>query len=173
MSTPDRTELARIRYETAKEIFERGQYREAVSLLENACVLVDRGTPLGGEIQIWLVTAHQAVGDLKSAVSLCRKLSRHPHLTTRQQSRRLLAILEAPRLAMRPEWNVNIPDLSNLEESVASDRKGSSRPLKRKPRPLPAPQPIDPSQINTQDNRFVWVALLASLAILSSLLWLA
>ncbi|MGC9503028.1 hypothetical protein [Baaleninema sp.] len=173
MSTPDRTDLARIRYETAKDLFERGQYRDAVTLLDQACALVDRGTPLGGEIQIWLVTAYQAVGDLKAATRLCRKLSRHPHITTRQQSRRLLAILEAPRLAMRPEWNVNIPDLSSLEESTASDRKGSNRPLKRKPRPLPPPKPIDPSEINTQDNRFVWVALLASLAILSSLLWLA
>lgn len=173
MSTPDRTELARIRYETAKDLFERGQYRDAVSLLENACALVDRGTPLGGEVQIWLVTAHQAVGDFNSAIALCRKLSRHPHITTRQQSRRLLAILEAPRLAARPEWNVNIPDLSNLEESAPSDRKGSSRPLKRKPRPLPPPKPIDPSTINTQDNRFVWIALLTSLVILSSLLWFA
>jgi len=172
---PDRLELARIRYETAKEVFERGQYRATITLLEEASQLVDRDTPLGGEVQIWLVTAYQAVGDLKVAIALCRQLSRHPNIKTRQQSRRLLAILEAPRLSLRPDWKVNIPDLSNLDESQAIDRKGSSalRPSKpRKPRPLPPPPPIDPSQIDTRENNFIWVALLGSLFILSSFLWL-
>jgi hypothetical protein len=142
--------------------------------LEKASALCDRATPLGGDIQIWLVTAYQAVGDDKSAISLCRKLIRHPNWATRQQSRRLLAILEAPRLTARPEWNVSIPDLSSVEESLSRDRKGaSSATPRRKPRPIAAPPPIDPSEINRKDNSFLWFALVSSLLIVGSLVWLS
>ncbi len=172
MSTPEATDLARIHYETAKEQFEMGQYRQAVTSLERASALIERASPLGGDIQIWLITAYQAVGDYPAALSLCRKLARHPNWATRQQSRRLLAILEAPRLASRPEWNVSIPDLNSAEVAQPSDRKGSnpSGPRRPKPRPIREPEPIDPSQINRSDNQFIWFALISSLLILTALL---
>lgn len=175
MSTPDATDLARINYETAKEQLEQGQYRQAVTCLEQASVLIERASPLGGDIQIWLVTAYQAVGNYPAAIALCRQLGRHPNWATRQQSRRLLAILEAPRLASRPEWNVSIPDLNEAEVAQPSDRKGSnpSGPRRSKPRPMAEPEPIDPSQINRSDNRFLWFALISSLLILGGLVGLS
>lgn len=174
MSSSDSIELARLEYEAAKVQFERGQYRDAVVRLEKASALCERATPLGGDIQIWLVTAYQAVGDDKSAIALCRKLNQHPHISTRQQSRRLLAILEAPRLTTRPEWNVTIPDLSGADKSLDRDRKGTNaRSPRRKPRPLPKPPPIDPSEIERGDNRFIGFGIAISLLILSSLLWLS
>lgn len=175
MSTPDATDLARINYETAKEQLEQGQYRQAVTCLEQASALIERASPLGGDIQIWLVTAYQAVGDYPAAIALCRQLGRHPNWATRQQSRRLLAILEAPRLASRPEWNVSIPDLNEAEVAQPSDRKGSnpSGPRRSKPRPMAEPEPIDPSQINRSDNRFLWFALISSLLILGGLVGLS
>ncbi|OAB56770.1 hypothetical protein AY600_13905 [Phormidium willei BDU 130791] len=175
MSTPEATDLARLHYETAKEQFEMGQYRPAVTSLERASALIERASPLGGDIQIWLITAYQAVGDYPAALSLCRQLTRHPNWATRQQSRRLLAILEAPRLASRPEWNVSIPDLNSADLAEPSDRKGSnpSSPRRPKPRPIRQPEPIDPSQINRSDNQFIWFALISSLLILTALLGLS
>ncbi len=176
MSSPDASDLARINYETAKEEFEQGRYRQAVTLLEQASALSERASPLGGDIQIWLVSAYQSVGDYPAAIGLCRQLSRHPNWATRQQSRRLLAILEAPRLASRPEWNVSIPDLNNAEVAQPGDRKGANPTGGRrppKPRPIREPDPIDPSQINRSDNQFVWFALISSLLILGGLIGLS
>ncbi len=129
-------------------------------------------------MQIWLVTAYEALGERSQALDLCRRLTRHPDYQTRSQSKRLLYILEAPQLKMRPEWLTQIPDLTNLE---AGDGKGGSasrftsmaprRPPEPKPFTLPAPP--DPTQVNTRDNQFVWVALGLAALVLGSLVWLS
>jgi hypothetical protein len=38
---------------------------------------------------------------------------------------------------------------------------------------MPEPEPIDPSQINTRDNGFLWVALAGVVLVLGGLWWLA
>jgi hypothetical protein len=130
---------------------------------------------LGGEIQTWLVTAYEAAGQRSEAIALCRVISRHPDLNTRKQGKRLLYILEAPKLKSRPEWLTQIPDLTNLAESDNQDRKGFSTSQRRSQPAQPTFQlePLDPGQVNTEDNRFIWVALVAvMLVLLGSLLWL-
>jgi tetratricopeptide (TPR) repeat protein len=174
--TTENLELAQTQYQTGKAAFERGQYRQAVESLEQAVKLVARGTALGGEMQIWLVTAYQAAGKQTEAIALCQTLEAHPDLKTRKQSRRLLYILQAPQLKTRPEWLSQIPDLTDLEDST-SDNKGSSRfsstPAKpARLRSRPEPEPVDLSQVNTKDNGFVWVAFGAIAAILTALIWL-
>jgi tetratricopeptide (TPR) repeat protein len=166
-------ELARVQYRIGREAFERGQYRQAVQSLEKAVGLVGRGTRLGGEIQIWLVTAYEAAEQRSEAIALCEQLVRHPDRETRKQGRRLLYILKAPRLKIRPEWLTQIPDLTTLEEGDRAYQGASAPVVKRPPRPKPKPdpEPIDLSQVNTQDNRFVWVALVAIALILGSLIW--
>ncbi len=173
---PERLEIVKAQYQLGKQAFECGQYRESVEKLEKASALVNRNSPLGGEIQIWLVTAYQALGRVRDGISLCRSLSKHPNLETRTTSRRLLYILEAPKLEMSPEWVTNIPDLSKLEDSAIQDRRGANpiKSKKRSPRrPQPEPEPIDWSQVKTEDNGFIWIALMGVLAILGSLAWLA
>lgn len=175
--TTEQIELAKSHYLAGKDAFERGQYRQSAQSLEKAIGLVSRGSRLGGEMQIWLVTAYEALGQQAEAIALCEQLSRHPDFDTRKQGRRLLYILKAPRLQIRPEWMTQIPDLGSLEDSEQGN-KGMSRYANtpkqpRKPRAKPELEPIDWSQINTQDNRFVWVALGAIILILGSLAWLS
>ncbi len=157
----DQRTIARQQYELGKLAFERGQYRQAVQLLEKAVSLVDRISPFGGEVGIWLVTAYQAQGQMQDAITLCRQVTRHPDSVTAKQARRLLYILEAPQLKLRPEWITPIPDLSSLEEGGSGKGLSQYAPPKRSrpPKPSPKPEPVDLSQVNTRENGFVWLGL--------------
>jgi len=153
--------LARQRYGSGKLAFERGEYRQAVQCFETAASLVDNLSPFSGEVQIWLVTAYQARGQMEEAIALCRRTAHHPDYITAKQARRLLYILEAPKLKSRPEWMTSIPDLSQLEQGAPSKGLSQMQPPKRsrKPKPKPKPEPVDLSQVNTADNGFVWLGL--------------
>lgn len=156
--------LARTFYETGKAAFEAGEYRQAVSLLEKAIALVPKTSILSGEAGIWLVMAQDAGGHHEDAVSLCSQLTKHPHLETAQQGKRLLYILNAPKLQTRPEWKTEIPDLSRMEEGDRVPSKLTNYPRKKKKKkntqedPLDL-EPIDWSQIDMKDNQFVGIAL--------------
>lgn len=173
MST-ENLEICQSEYQAGKRAFERGEYRAAVQHLETANANVGFNSRLGGEVQIWLVTAYQAVGEQQEAIALCKKLTRYPSLSIRQQARRLLSILEAPQLHTRPEWVIEIPDLQSLAESDRQDRRGSSAVVKSTPRKRPQTmESVDLSQVNTQDNRFIWVALIGIFLTLAGLIWLS
>ena len=152
--------------------FEHGNYRQAVTCLETALAAVEPRSALGGEIQMWLVTAYEASGNLTAAIELCTKLGAHPKLETRQESKRILYILQAPALKQRPDWISNIPDLKDIEENTkakgggSSSRKSRSIPVRK----LPPPPPIDPSEINTQDNGFLAVTLVLGIVLMG---WIA
>ncbi len=174
----EQLDLATTDYKIGKDAFERGEYRKSVQYLERASALTDPGSRFGGEVQIWLVTAYEAAGQRSEAIALCQKISRHPDIKTRQQGKRLLYILEAPKLQTRPEWLTEIPDLSKLSDSEAKDSRGVSKfgtatppKLTQKSRPA-IPEPVDLNQVNTQDNLFIWVALMAAGLIVGGLAWL-
>jgi tetratricopeptide (TPR) repeat protein len=175
--TTEQRDLAQREYQAGKTAFERGDYRQAVMYLERSNALVEPGSKLGGEMQIWLVTAYEAAGQRTEALTLCRKACQHPDLTTRKQGRRLLYILEAPRLKTRPEWLTEIPDLGTIEENESDRDFGRSKfapatPRKRvEKKPSVVPEEVDLSQVNTKDNAFVWVALVAGIAIVAGLVW--
>jgi tetratricopeptide (TPR) repeat protein len=158
-------------YLQGQAAFERGEYQQAVQCLEAALTQVEPRSAIGGEIQMWLVTAYEANGKMSEAIELCTKLTTHPRLETRQESKRILYILQAPALVRREEWITKIPDLQDLEENNSS--RGSSPPGPRRFAPrrsLPPKPPIDPSEINTQDNGFIALMLIISLALLGGLL---
>ncbi|NEP57656.1 MAG: hypothetical protein F6K31_11630 [Symploca sp. SIO2G7] len=156
-------EQFRIEYQAGKAAFEGGEYRISVQRLKAATALVNPNSRLGGEVQIWLVTAYNANGQAPEATALCRRLSKHPDLETRKQSKNLLYILEAPQLQRRAEWLTQIPDLAGLSDSDPRTRRGSSNLAiaKRNPQKPLEIETVDPSEINTKDNQFIWVALLA------------
>lgn len=167
----EQLERATLEYAAGQQAFERGNYAQSVHCFERAVLLAKKGTPLGGEIQTWLVNAYAAADRQHDAIALCQSLSRHPDSETRKQGKRLLYILKAPRLQLRPEWKTEIPDLANLEEGsqvIASRYSQSSR---RQPPPINPPPPIDPSQINHQDNRFLWLALGLIAGLMAVSLW--
>lgn len=158
-------------YQSGQIAFERGDYRQAVSSLLAAVAQVQPNTRIGGEVQVWLVTAFEAAGQIPEAKVLCQKLSNHPNLETRQASQRLLYIMQAPELTRREEWLTKIPDLSHLEGG--DDKFGvnsTSAPSPPQPRSIDEKYaPVDLSQVNTQDNNFIAIALLVTIATLCGL----
>ncbi|GAC1496693.1 MAG: hypothetical protein NVS2B14_10660 [Chamaesiphon sp.] len=170
MSSENKDQL-RVEYEAGKAAIENGQYRQAVQHLEAASSLVVHNSPQGGEVQIWLVTAYEAAGYRTEAIALCKQLGHHPDLETRKQSKHLIYIMEAPQLNRRPEWLTQIPDLTALADGDEKFRQGSAAPNRNRSQRQPlVSEPIDLNKVNTKDNRFIWVALVAASLLLGSLI---
>lgn len=168
----EQLEIVKNEYQAGRVNFERGQYGQAVRNLEAASALADRNSRLGGEVQMWLVTAYEAAGQSPEAIALCKQLCRHPHQSTRQQAKRLLYILEAPKLETRPEWLVQIPDLAAIDRNETIAFKAADTAVKGPPKKKPpVPEPIDLSQVNTKDNSFLWIALLGIALTIAGLLF--
>ncbi len=160
----------------AQDAFERGNYRQAVAEFEQAVKLANPNGALGGEISLWLVNAYAAANEQQKAVALCKVLTRHPDLATRQQSKRLLYILNAPRLKLKEEWQTRIPDLSELAEdrNRTFNLSQYAPPTNPQPRrPKVEVEPEDLSQMNTRDNGFLWLALTAIALLVGGLIWWA
>jgi hypothetical protein len=160
--------------------FEAGYYSQATAQFEKGIPLAEAGTALQGELRIWLVMSHEAAGDRDRALELCRLIGRHPDPETRQQAKRLLYILEAPKLRMNPEWLTQIPDLTEITSN--KENKAWSRPVVNLSPPKPPkvkppegyviPEPTDPSKVNMGDDRSWFLALAGAIAVLLGvLLW--
>ncbi|BAZ14335.1 hypothetical protein NIES4071_61780 [Calothrix sp. NIES-4071] len=164
-------ELARSLYQSGVVAFENGKYREAVESLERANALVARNTRFGGEVQIWLATAYEAAGRNQDAVDLCEQLKRHPDIDTSTQAKRLQYIWKAPKLNRPKEWLTEIPDMGamsgNNDKTKFVTNTNSNTPEK-----APEKEYVDLNQVNTKDNRFIWVALIGVALTLSYLIWL-
>ncbi len=151
-------------------LFERGRYKDAIAHFQAALSLSNPIGSRGGEIQLWLVNTYIASGKEEEGLALCRKLIVHPDLDTKQQSKRILYILEAPQLELKPEWVTKIPDLADMDDD--KQIRYAQRPKKpRRRKQKPEPEPIDLSQVNTEDNQFVWIALIGIVLTLGSLFW--
>ena len=170
LDSPEKKAQAKEAFALGQATFERGRYRKAIDYFQAALALSNPMGARGGDIQMWLVNAYIANGDNEEGLSLCRKLILHPDLDTKRQSKRLLYILEAPELEMRPEWVTKIPDLTDLEDDQG--RRYAQVPKKpRRRKPKPEPEPLDLSQVNTADNQFVWIALIGIALTLGGLFW--
>jgi tetratricopeptide (TPR) repeat protein len=109
--------------------FERGNYHESVSQLEEACNLSVLKTKQGGEIQIWLVNAYDAVGRYDEAIALCRTLTKHPSEDVRKSARFILGILTAPKLADLQDVTSTVSGLKRLDDNREKNRgQGGSAP---------------------------------------------
>jgi len=159
-------------YANGRAAFEHGRYRESVEWFVKAIALVNRNSQIGGEMQMWLVSAYEAVGQSQEAITLCRQLQHHAHWETRQQSKRLLYILEAPKLQKKTEWLTQIPDLSTVSEPDQRDRLVVGNFTRSVPKTKTDPDPIDLSQVDTKESNLVWVALVGLLVVLGGLVWL-
>lgn len=161
-------------FQAGQAAFERGHYQEAVKALLKAHGMGDRNSVLGGEIQIWLVTAYEAIGQRQEALALCRQLKVHPARQVRKQSKRLLYIMEAPKLEKRSEWLTQIPDLDEVNERDLKRRMGIGSKGKKEPEQgAIESESVDFSQVNTHDGGFIWIALGMITVILGGLVWLS
>jgi len=170
LDNSEKKALAQVELATGQAAFERGRYKKAIAHFQTALKLSNPIGMRGGEIQLWLVNAYIAAGENQAGLALCRKLILHPDLDTKRQSKRLLYILEAPELELKPEWTTKIPDLSNLDEDNGKQYvQKAKKPRRRKPQL--EPEPLDLSQVNTEDNQFVWIALIGILLTIGGLFW--
>jgi hypothetical protein len=163
-------------FQSGQIAFERGEYRQSVSYLLAALAQVQPNTRMGGEVQIWLATAFEANGQIAEAKELCAKLSNHPSLDTRQASKRMLYIMQAPELTRRDEWLIKIPDLTHIEDAEGNSAVNSTPilPSKAKGKSLDEIYaPVDLSQVNTQDNGFIYLALIFTIVTLAGLWFVA
>ncbi len=165
--------IAKQRYRNGKVAFENGKYRQAVEELKKACALLERNTRLGGEVQIWLATAYEASGQNQQAIELCEQLKRHPYPDTSKEAKRLQYILKAPKLERPKEWMTEIPDLATLTDDGSKISMAASSKKFKKSDELLEPEFVDLTQVNTQDNRFIWLALIIIAMTLGSLIWLS
>jgi len=154
-------------YQAGKNALERGEYRQSILHLEAASQLVTRGSRLGGEVFLWLVSAYQAAGKVDEAIALCQQLANHPYYETRKQSQDLLFIIKAPKLNRPPEWMSQIPDLSAVDQSDPEFRRGKGTTLYKKSQQTEPD--LDLTKVNTKDNQFIGVALSVILLTLLSL----
>ena len=142
-------EIVKTEYKAGLAAFERGQYRQAV------------------------VSAYDAAGQRQEAIALGEQLKRHPHHEINKQGRRLLYILQAPQLQRPAEWMTQIPDLATISDNESQIRLSArNNNNKRSRQPETTREIEDLSKINTKDNRFTLVALVAIGLILAALLWL-
>jgi tetratricopeptide (TPR) repeat protein len=159
------------KFEEGKTAFDRGRYRQSISLFEEAVKLSAGASRRGGEAQLWLAMAHQASGDVATAKQICRKLVRHPHPECRKQGQQVLEILQAPQLTRPKEWLTPIPDLTDQENAKPT----TPRMARRRRRP-PEPTPIqfeDTRKMNTKDNGFIFAAIAFLAVLLGVTYWLS
>ncbi|SKB12547.1 conserved hypothetical protein [Planktothrix sp. PCC 11201] len=162
----------KIAYQAGQFAFERGRYRESVQYLEQASRAVEPNSRLGGEIQMWLVTALEASGLRQDAIALCKQLTRHPNTGTRQQARRLLEVLEAPKLYIDPEGFVKIPDLDHLDvQGDSRSQNNSAATVRSIPKSSVPPVINNLDGVKSQDNQFLEIALIIVLLISGGLVW--
>ena len=147
-------------YQAGISAFERGQYRLSIEQLNAALALIPLGSRAGGEIQIWLISAYQGLGEGEKASEICKQLITHPIYKIREQAKRLLYIIEAPRLKRPDEWMTKIPDLEKLPDSAPQFKKGTNKQKKEEP---PAPMQLE------QHKNTVFIGL--AIAIILLMLW--
>lgn len=135
-------------YQEGLRAMESGRYREAVAALESAQIR----RPNDPQVKLWLVMAYEANQQRQLARDLCRELTSHPDPQIRQQSQRVLYILEAPQLRRRAEWLNEIPPIT--DDTLPTITLG--RP---KAKPLPLPPEPPKAFIAVQNNYFIPVAL--------------
>ena len=87
-----------------------------MALLEGALNEEGPFTPLGGEIQLWLALAYQAVGRETDCIDMYKAVEKtHPLTSVRRQAAGLRYIMEAPKLELAPDEKVSIPLLTDLD----------------------------------------------------------
>lgn len=156
-------------YQKGKKALERGQYRLSIENLEAAKESVAPNSRQGGEVGIWLVTAYQAANQIERAIALCQELVTHPNTQTREQAQRILYIIKAPVLERPKEWMSEIPDLAGADKGASRYVAAKKKLIQNTPE---LEEDLDSSPIDSQDNQFVWFALILVSIILGSLVWL-
>ncbi len=157
-------------YLLGKEALDKGFYRQSLDYFTQAQEFIPENTHQGGDLQIWLITAYQALGKDQEAIALCQKLTTHPNFTIKKQAKDLLFILQAPRLQRPKEWMSEIPDLSKVAEEK---NKFSAVTMPKKTNSKSSINSLNEHKINlentSKENNFLGFALIILLLIILAL----
>lgn len=128
----------------AKVAIERGNYSEAVALLEPLCEHTTPVQPPGDLLRLLLATALMGQGDGERAAACCRSLQNCGNPQRRAQARDLLQVLEAPALKRPRDWSLTLPRLDQVAplEGLAS----GGRSIRRPKAAAPPPPPVGPTR---------------------------
>lgn len=150
----------------AKQAIERGNYAQAVRLLEPLCEVHSPLQPGGDLLRLLLATALMGQGQAQRAAACCRSLQGCANPQRRAQARDLLQVLEAPALKRPRSWSLTLPSLDQAEPLEGAGRAGRSALRAR------AEPPNHPPVGQTKSPRgFVAVVLVVLVAwLLSALL---
>lgn len=97
-------------FKLSQQAYGRGVYDKSVEMLEDALTKVPGGTNLGGEMQLWLALAYDAMGRHADCIAVYKRLeSSHPNKNLRKQAADLRFIAEAPKLKISQDEMVKIP----------------------------------------------------------------
>ena len=151
-----------------KRAYAKGNYSDSIPYFEKACEYTTSDTLVGGEALMWKALALDGSGKLEQAKAIYLDLKEgHPLPSIRNQAGDLLYILEAPKLKIREEERLKIPDLQEVDEFR------NRRKTTRTTRPRKTPKPLKKSAPTWEDkfyakspvvrafkNRYVQVAFL-------------
>lgn len=154
-------------YQEGVSNFERGNYQQAIALLERARTLVAVETVLGGEILIWLANSYDAAGRTEDAIALCRSLKNHSVSQVRKSARYVLGILTAPQLGKLEGVVSEVPILQSPDtyQSASAARKSYDSADQKPFREVSLQKPNTNSSKST--NNFLWLAIAISLLLLA------
>lgn len=152
-----------------KKLYAKGAYAESLSRFEAAIGCTTADTLVGGEAKMWLALALDGSGKSDQARAIYVELKEgHPLPSIRSQAGDLLYILDAPKLKIKSEERLKIPDLTDVDD-FRNRRRSSPRPTRprrsnapKKPRkPTWEDKFVENSPIlRTFRNRYVQVAFL-------------
>ncbi|KAG0571741.1 hypothetical protein KC19_VG038900 [Ceratodon purpureus] len=101
---------AEVLLQMSQRAYGRGVYDKSVEMLEAALTKVPGNSNLGGEIQVWLAMAYDAVGRHADCIALYKRLEgTHPNNNLRKQAADLRYIAEAPKLKISRDEMVKVP----------------------------------------------------------------
>lgn len=149
-------QLATELYQQGVSCFERGNYQQAIALLERARPLTVLETQLGGDILVWLANSYDAVGRTEEAIALCRSLKKHPVSEIRKSSRYMLGILTAPQLSKLEGVVSEVPILES-PDTYQSKPIARSKGTGAEQKPFREVS-LEKPNVNSKNN-FLWFAI--------------
>lgn len=156
-------------YQQGQDLFTQGKYGPSIHHLERAQTFVNPQSREGGELQVWLMTAYQAVGKTETAIALGEQLQSHPSYTIREQAKRMVYILRAPELQRPKEWISEIPSFQENSDRPPQKYQPKAAP----PKPKPPAEPLNPAEVERENDQFLVFALGLLVILCGSLWWFA
>ena len=151
---------------SAEAALERGDYGQALSLLNPLANAHPLPGQAGAQIRLLMITAWMGQGDETSAIATCRLLSRCQQPEIRSQAKQLLTILESPSLERPERWSMRLPELK-VSATGQGLTSGARRRRSRKP-PPPPPPPTGPTRGPALGFAALVTAVLLGLTVLLS-----